>query len=135
MEEAVGFEPTDRITTTYGFQDRCFKPLNHASIVDYFGFKPLLLIIDQSLKASPAYQSHNSNIWWSYRELNPTQILVKHLPSPRTSPKKNRRLYRSFQLHYLSDNRLSIRLRVFRGHCCFGHLDLWCRRFLLNGLR
>ncbi|YP_010844035.1 hypothetical protein PP427_gp179 [Salmonella phage KM16] len=26
MEEAVGFEPTDRITTASGFQDRCNKP-------------------------------------------------------------------------------------------------------------
>lgn len=31
MEEAVGFEPTDRITTASGFQDRCNKPLYHAS--------------------------------------------------------------------------------------------------------
>lgn len=87
MEEAVGFEPTDRITTTYGFQDRCFKPLNHASIMDFFGFKPLLLIIDQLLTASPTYQFHDSNIWWSYRESNPTQMLAKHLPSPEPAPK------------------------------------------------
>ena len=31
MEERVGFGPTGRVPTHYGFQDRCLQPLGHRS--------------------------------------------------------------------------------------------------------
>lgn len=35
MEEAVGFEPTERLSTPAGFQDQFHKPLGHASVYSF----------------------------------------------------------------------------------------------------
>ena len=41
IEEAVGFEPTDRVSSIYGLANRCVKPLCHASRLMVIGHIPI----------------------------------------------------------------------------------------------